>query len=51
MKQRALDEMSMSNQSHKRPFLRVSKIDAAKRQIETAVRLWFFSGDLFPSIR
>lgn len=29
----------------KRPTLKVSKTDAAKRQLETAVRLWFFSGD------
>jgi hypothetical protein len=29
----------------KRPTLKVSKTDAAKRQIETAIRLWFFSGD------
>ncbi len=29
----------------RRPRLKVSKTDAAKRQIETAIRLWFFSGD------
>lgn len=29
----------------KRPTLKVSKTDAAKRQIETAIRFWFFSGD------
>jgi hypothetical protein len=29
----------------KRPTLKVSKTDVAKRQIETAIRLWFFSGD------
>jgi hypothetical protein len=28
-----------------RPTLKVSKTDAARRQIETAIRLWFFSGD------
>jgi len=28
-----------------RPTLKVSKTDAAKRQIETAIRLWFYSGD------
>ena len=28
-----------------RPTLQVSKTDAAKRQIETAIRLWFSSGD------
>ena len=31
--------------SAQRPALKISKADAAKRQIETAVRLWFFSGD------
>jgi hypothetical protein len=29
----------------KRSTLKISKTDAAKRQLETAVRLWFFSGD------
>lgn len=28
-----------------RPNLKISKTDAAKRQIETAIRLWFFSCD------
>jgi hypothetical protein len=28
-----------------RPTLKVSKTDAAKRQLETAIRLWFFSAD------
>ncbi len=29
----------------KRSTLKVSKTDAAKRQLETAIRLWFFSAD------
>jgi len=29
----------------KRPILKISKTDAAKRQIETAIRLWLFCGD------
>jgi hypothetical protein len=29
----------------KRPTVKISKIDAAKRQLETAIRLWFFSGE------
>src|SRR6266478_417966 len=29
----------------KRPTVKISKTDAAKRQLETAIRLWFFSGD------
>jgi hypothetical protein len=29
----------------KRPTLKVSKTDAAKRQLETAIRLWFHSGE------
>ncbi len=29
----------------KRPTIKVSKTDAAKRRLETAIRLWFFSQD------
>src|ERR1039458_6074559 len=27
------------------PTIHISKLDAAKRQLETAIRLWFHSGD------
>jgi hypothetical protein len=29
----------------KKPTIHLSKLDAAKRQLETAIRLWFHSGD------
>jgi hypothetical protein len=40
-----IQTMTKTNEINKRPILKVSKTDAAKRQLETAIRLWFFSGE------
>jgi hypothetical protein len=37
--------MTTADGKDKRPIIKISKTDAAKRQLETAIRLWFFSGE------